>query len=382
MADTIKIKPYKMPTIKITRLSNGVPINSEYKSVTYNRDGVFQILPTPPYNALDGVSITVNTNKPLQAKNVSIFERTTIVPDQGYSGLSQVVATPITEEKVSYATAIYGNISGHIVTLVHTGRIIEHSEGLFFEWKMPLGADVYYTKKENPNSGDALYVYNSIHFLPTYSVYSVDGRNIPEITQSGRYTFEPTQGKLLSKVSVDVKVNGSGLIPVYSATRKLADNDRDLLIGIPDYIDNLSQYSLRLFRKRFVKNKRARGQESLYPRYALNHWHEVWHGRPYVDSNRVFTPEIGNLVFKKDGISYYRVIFRAIGDSNPDNLPANSFINSYTTPLVRSTGSNVLCKELMVHGTWGLCLVRQSLIQSEFAVFKVNPVNSLVSIGV
>lgn len=185
-----------------------VPTVQNSKTVNITKNGSTTVKPDTDYDVVK--QVVVNTNIPLQEKQVDVLlsEPTTVIlPDTGYTGITKLT---VNHSPVEANTAYTANENGNYT--------IHPSEGFDATTSVNLTVNVPATPVEPTKSVEI--TQNGItNIIPADGYDAIEGVdvtvNVPSkeeetksvsYTSNGSYTVQPTEGKTLSEVSVNVNV--------------------------------------------------------------------------------------------------------------------------------------------------------------------------------
>lgn len=185
-----------------------VPTVQNSKTVNITKNGSTTVKPDTDYDVVE--QVVVNTNIPLQEKQVDVLlsEPTTVIlPDTGYTGITKLTVnhSPV-EANTAYTATNNGNYTIH------------PSEGYDATTSVNLTVNVPATPVE-PTKSVEITQNGTTNIIPADGYDAIEGVdvtvNVPSkeeetksvsYTSNGSYTVQPTEGKTLSEVSVNVNV--------------------------------------------------------------------------------------------------------------------------------------------------------------------------------
>ena len=185
-----------------------VPTVQNSKTVNITKNGSTTVKPDTDYDVVE--QVVVNTNIPLQEKQVNVLlsEPTTVIlPDTGYTGITKLT---VNHSPVEANTAYTANANGSYT--------IHPSEGYDATTSVNLTVNVPTTPVE-PTKSVEITQNGTTNIIPADGYDAIEGVdvtvNVPSkeeetksvsYTSNGSYTVQPTEGKTLSEVSVEVNV--------------------------------------------------------------------------------------------------------------------------------------------------------------------------------
>lgn len=221
-----------------------VPTVQNSKTVNITKNGSTTVKPDTDYDVVE--QVVVNTNIPLQEKQVDVLlsEPTTVItPDTGYEGITKLT---VTHSPVEANTAYTANENGSYT--------IHPSEGYDATTSVNLTVNVPATPIE-PTKSVEITQNGTTNIIPADGYDAIEGVdvtvNVPSkeeetksvsYTSNGSYTVQPTEGKTLSEISVNVNVPSSGALDISNkfvscANQLITQSDIDAFTGWENLTD-------------------------------------------------------------------------------------------------------------------------------------------------